>query len=76
MMDFHTRELILNHVRYRSEICRGYYLLGEPVFTEIEADAAAKENKQKLKLSAELNCYPQARQVEPALRACCVKSLV
>lgn len=44
--------------------------------SEIEATPQLEENKKKLKLSAKLNSCPRARQIEPALRACCVESVV
>ena len=37
LVNFHTRERCLNHVRYRSKVCKHNYLLRGPVLDEAEA---------------------------------------
>lgn len=38
MVMFHTRERLLNHLKYRSPTCKTNILLGQPVLTEEEAN--------------------------------------
>ena len=54
LREFHTRERILNHVKYRSYTCRYNLLIRGPVLSQDEADAldnAATSNNIKLQLS-------------------------
>ena len=38
LVEFHTRERILNHIRYRSQSCRYNLMLRNPVLSDHEAD--------------------------------------
>ena len=45
LRECHSRELLLNHVRYRSNVCKNNSLLRGPVLTQCEADALDEECK-------------------------------
>ena len=51
LVNFGTRERCINHVRYRSKVCKFNYLLRGPVMSEIDAslmDALDHEDNRKL----------------------------
>jgi len=55
LTEFHTRECILNHLRYRSHACRAALLLRGPVLTISEADELSlslREANRKLHANA------------------------
>jgi hypothetical protein len=61
---FHTRERVLNHLRYRSHICRSNLLLKDPVLSVEEADildTEVAESNRKLQATGKrrhTKCYP------------------
>jgi len=46
LREFHTRERVLNHLRYRSKTCKYNLMLKAPFLTEAEADSLDEECKE------------------------------
>ena len=49
LVNFHTRERLLNHVRYRSIICRKYVMKGPPPLSMEEADQLDADDRLKMR---------------------------
>lgn len=58
LKEFHTRERVLNHVKYRSAVCRANLILRGPLLAE--AEAAAIDEAEK-KSNRELACAGKRR---------------
>ena len=51
MLDFHSRPRLLNHIRYRSKVCRAYHNVCEPCLTVDQAeelDNLSREHNRNL----------------------------
>ena len=46
MLQFHTRERVLNHVKFRSKVCRTYICDGPPILTVEMADALDMQEQE------------------------------
>ena len=49
MIEFKNRERVLNHIRYRSEVCRENLLMGPPCITHEQADVLDLAEKDMIK---------------------------
>jgi len=47
LREFHTRERVLNHVRYRSAVCRANLLLRGPLLSRAQADAVEQQERDR-----------------------------
>ena len=47
LKEFHSRERVLDHIRYRSAVCRANLMLRGPVLTEVEAATIDEESREE-----------------------------